>query len=536
MLRRVVLNVLVGLLVVPWLSLPASGQVHYRDGSPWDQRARSGADAKVPGWYYNLGVTGLRAELVADQPKALVVRYVFEQTPAHGKVQAGDVIVGVNGRPFQEAHRNGYGMEVFGGHGPIREFAAALEACTAEDGSGRLVLKVRRDGALRDVELRINKKLGSYARTFPIDCEKSERIYRFLLGYLVESQRDNGSFGDPVDNVFACLALLASRERKYLPAIEKNLRYMVGACRLSEGVRPSGLMNWTYMGTAIVLSEYYLLTKEPWALAELEKLHEVIQAGQYLDMSQINPKSKETHPGAVPKGPMDSHGGWGHNPGFEGYGPIAMITAQGALAYALMDKCGIEIDRQRLDAAYNFLDRGTAPNGYVWYGDQLGGGPNAWADMGRTGASGIAFALSPYKDAKYAKRARLHSRVIGEHPQSFPDTHGSPPMGMAYAALAANLRPDNFRKLMDDNRWWFTMAHCADDGTFYYQPNRDNAGYGSDSRMSASSVVAFIYSIPRKSLVITGRQGALIEVQDPDESKGPGETDGPRLTPGPAVR
>lgn len=25
------------------------------------------------------------------------------------------------------------------------------------------------------------------------------------------------------------------------------------------------------------------------------------------------------------------------------------------------------------------------------------------------------------------------------------------------------------------------MAHCAD-GTSYYQPNRDNAGYGSNSR------------------------------------------------------
>lgn len=518
------------------LAWPASSQVHYRDGHPWGQRANGGPDAQVPGWYYNLGVTGIRAELVADDPKALVVRYVFPRTPAAGKVQVGDRIVGVNGRAFAHAHRNGYGMEVFGGDGPVKELAAALEACTAEKGTGKLKLAVRRGGEVVEVELGFSKKLGSYAKTFPKDCDKSDRLRKHLLAYFVQQQRDNGSFGDPVDNTFACLALLASGERQYLPAIEDNLRYMIRSARLDEGLRPGGLMNWTYMSTAILLSEYHLATKKDWVLPELKKLHAVIEAGQYLDMSQINPKSKETHPGAVPKGPMDSHGGWGHNPGFEGYGPIAMITAQGALAYALMDKCGIEIDRQRLDAAYNFLDRGTAPNGYVWYGDQLGGGPNAWADMGRTGASGIAFALSPYKDAKYAKRARLHSRVIGEHPQSFPDTHGSPPMGMAYAALAANLRPDNFRKLMDDNRWWFTMAHCADDGTFYYQPNRDNAGYGSDSRMSASSVVAFIYSIPRKSLVITGRQGALIEVQDPDESKGPGETDGPRLTPGPAVR
>lgn len=170
-------------------------------------------------------------------------------------------------------------------------------------------------------------------------------------------------------------------------------------------------------------------------------------------------------------------------------------------------RCGIKIDRKRLDAAYDFLKRGTGSNGYLWYGDQQGGGPDAWADMGRTGASGIANFLSPFPDAQSKRQARIHSDVIGQHPQSFPDTHGSPVMGMAYAALSANTDPRNFRKLMDANRWWFTMAQC-DDETFYYQPNRDNAGYGGDARMTASCVVAFIYTIPKHNLVITGSEGS----------------------------
>jgi hypothetical protein len=94
--------------------------------------------------------------------------------------------------------------------------------------------------------------------------------------------------------------------------------------------------------------------------------------------------------------------------------------------------------------------------------------------------------------------------VIGRHPQSFPDTHGSPAMGMAYTALGAGVDPANFRKLMDANRWWFALAHCAD-GTCYYQPNRDNAGYGADARMTASSVTAFILPLPKRSLVMTRR-------------------------------
>ncbi len=62
-------------------------------------------------------------------------------------------------------------------------------------------------------------------------------------------------------------------------------------------------MNWTYMGTAIVLSEYYLVTKKAWVLPELQNIHDLLEAGQYLDMSQIDPKVKESHPDAYPKDP-----------------------------------------------------------------------------------------------------------------------------------------------------------------------------------------------------------------------------------------
>ena len=181
-----------------------------------------------------------------------------------------------------------------------------------------------------------------------------------------------------------------------------------------------------------------------------------------------------------------------------------MITAQGALTYSLMHRCGIEIDRKRHDAAYAFLKRGTGENGYLWYGDSPGGEADDWADMGRTGAVGIAFFASPYRETSYRRQALKYSDVIGKHPQRFPDTHASPPMGMAYEALGAGIEPKNFRKLMDSNRWWFTMAQCGDE-TFYYQPNRDNSGYDSSARMTASSVVVFMFTIPKRNLVITGK-------------------------------
>lgn len=479
----------------------SQAQVDYRNDSPWNQRAKSGPDAEVPGWFYNLGITGLRAQWVADEPKALVIKYVFPKSPADGRVKVGDLVVGAGGRMFQEKHRNGYGEKVFGADGPILEFAQALEACQGADRDGKLPLSLRRGSEIVEVELDVGRKYGAYSATYPGACAKSDKVLAELLQYLVDHQEKNGSFGNPVHNTFAPLALLASGEAKYLPAVERNVKHH-GAVIRSKNL---SLVNWYYMSAAIVLSEYHLATGDKAVLPDLQLVHDLIAKSQYLDMSQINPKAKESHPDSFPKGPKDSHGGWGHSPGFQGYGPIAMLTGQGALAYSLLHRCGIQIDRKNHDAAYEFLKRGTGRNGYVWYGDQLGGRPDGWADMGRTGATGIANFLSPHGDAVYRERALAHAKVIGNHPQSFPDTHGSPAMGMAYAALAANVDPESFRKLMDANRWWFTMAQCTD-GTFYYQPNRDNAGYGSDSRMTASSVVAFIMTIPKHSLAITGKE------------------------------
>jgi hypothetical protein len=456
----------------------------------------------VPGWFYNLGITGLRAQLVTEEPKALLVKYVFPQSPADPVIKVDDWIVGVEDRKFQDAHQNGYGMNVFGAKGPVSEFAMALETCQAA--SGKLRLTIRRGDKTKEVILNVGKKNGSYSSTFPNECKKSDRLLKGMLQYLVAHQKQDGSFGDPVDNLFAPLALLASRDKQYLQAVERNVRYHCQTIAAKDTAKMYGLPNWSYMAAAIVLSEYYLATKQDWVLPALQQIHDFIAAGQYLDMSQINPKAKESHPHSFPKGPQDSHGGWGHNPGFEGYGPIAMLTGQGALAYALMSRCGIKIDRTRQDAAYDFLKRATGANGYVWYGDELGGGPNDWADMGRTGAAGIANFLSPFPEPDYEQRAKAHSKVIGDHPQSFPDTHGSPLMGMGFAALAANLDPKNFRQLMDANRYWFTLSQCAD-GSFYYQPNRDNAGYGAKARVTATATVAFIFSIPKKSLVITGK-------------------------------
>jgi hypothetical protein len=171
------------------LVLPASvkAQVHYHpNGQPWVQRAASGPDAEVPGWFYNLGITGLRAQLVTNAPKALLVKYVFANTPASGLVEIGDFITGAGGKPFLHEHRNGYGMKVFGADGPISEFADALEACQGGVGKGKLALTLRRGTETKEVALNVGQKYGAYSATYPANCLKSERILSELLQYLAD--------------------------------------------------------------------------------------------------------------------------------------------------------------------------------------------------------------------------------------------------------------------------------------------------------------------------------------------------------------
>lgn len=483
------------------VALPLSAQVHYKeDGSPWTRRAARGPDAEVDGWYYNLGITGIRVQLVAEAPKHLLVKHVFEGSPAHGKIRVGDVILGAGGRRFETPHRNGYGMEVFGAHGPIAHFARALERAQGRQAGGKLEVELRRGRKQGEATLDVGTRYGRFAESWPADCRKSRLILAELCQHLLDLQKKDGSWGHVVPNTFAPLALLATGDARYRDAVRRAARFHA---RTTSARDKSSLINWRYMAAAIVLSEYYLATRAGWVKRELKEVRDFLLWSQYTRLEQVNPKVKETHPGSWPEDDRQQHGGWGHNPGFEGYGPISMLTAQGALALALIKHCGLPVPRNYHQGAYAYLDRATGRNGYVWYEDEVAA-HDRWADMGRTGAAGLAHLLSPYQGAGYRERALAHARIIGEHPESFPDTHGSPIMGMGYAAMAAFADPASFRRLMDANRWWFTLAQCQD-GSFYYQPNRDNAGYGPDARIKASSVTALILAIPRRGLHLTGK-------------------------------
>lgn len=474
-----VMSWFLGVAVV--LGLPQSASA-LRKGQPWSVTTRVQPDAQAGGWFINLGITGARAKILEEAPKALDVTFVFDKTPASGVLEVGDKIVGANGRPFVEAHKFGYGPDFFGYEGPMMDFGNALEESQGKL-DGRLTLDVVRGDTPRTVVVMLPARYGSFSATYPYDCEKTDLILEELYAYLLEAQRSDGTWhGRPHINAFAALALLGSGNENHLPAAKRAAE----ACARSTSDRISyyGLDCWEYGLYGIYLSEYYLITEEEWVLPELEEINRWLHKAQ-----------------------MDN-GGWGHRPANRpegnGYGAINVITMQAKMAWALMQRCGLKVDAEKYRAAHDFVARGTNDIGYVWYKD---GGRNnpSYADMGRTGASALAHYLSPVGGATYRDFAKLNASCIGNHPKTFPDTHGSPLLGMGWTALGALPDPAMFRKLMDYNRWHFALAQCPE-GTFYYQPNRDNnpQDYAADPRLCASAVTALVLSVKHRRLQMTG--------------------------------
>lgn len=473
------------------LSAPIQALKADPDGM-YGTKTRSQPDAEAGGWWINLGITGARGRIVPGTADVMEVMYVFDKTPAAGKLRKGDRIVGVNGKKFK-AHTFGYGMDKFGYEGPMMAIGLALES--AQGGDGKLTFDVVRGGSEESIELDVGTRYGSFAKTFPNDCEKSERMLAEMLTYLVRRQGGNGLWsGRPHINAFATLALLASPSKEHRAAAKRAAQAMA---EQTGSKVTGGLGNWRYTLYAITLGEYYLATREAWVLPELEQLRDALLASQNIN------------------GPKRLNG-WGHNPGFEGYGPMSITTAQALTALGLMMDCGIEVDRERYDAGFAFLARATNNIGYVWYADGSRGG---YADMGRTGMSAIAHAVSPVGGEDFVKYALRSARCIGTHPKTFADTHGSPILGMGWTAVGASIDPEALRALMDYHVAYFNLAHCPD-GTFYYQPNRDGnpQDFSADPRLSATAAMALTFSVRFQSLRMMGARIQIEGVSKPELS------------------
>ena len=243
----------------------AQGVMQGKDDYPWGCTIDSEWDkpvmAKYPNgnWFLNLGPTGIRAKINPETPKQLLVMFVFQdnKSPAAGKINIGDVIVGANGKKFATEHKFGRRGDKQGWSGPLLELAYAMEDSQGDDGKLDLMIIPKKGGSQTTVTLKL-KKVGRFSPTWPYDCDRSNRLYIQLCEYLM-ADRKWGRGMAPHEKAHALLALMASGEQRYLSVVKdimerkKNGRHSPDATNFAS---------WFWGFESIVIGEWYLLTRD----------------------------------------------------------------------------------------------------------------------------------------------------------------------------------------------------------------------------------------------------------------------------------
>lgn len=415
---------------------------------------------------WNLGPTGARGWIYSDkletsEARQIRVTKVEAQSPAEGKLEVGDVILGVAGKPFS--------------YDPRTELGKAIGE--AEATNGALSLVRWRDGKTDSVVVPL-QVLGAYSPTAPFDCPKSKLIFDQGCEALARQMKANSQQGNGIVRSFNALALLASGKPEYLPLVREQVEW---ASQYSDPERKS-LHSWFYGPTNMLIAEYTLATGDRTFMKELERISMEIVDGQ------------------------SAVGSWGHRfvVGHGRLGGYGMMNAPGiplTTSLILARKAGVE--NAELDEAIEKslrLIRFYVGKGSVPYGDH-----HPWIqtheDNGKNGMSAVMFRIADEPEA-----ARYFSRMsVASHGPERETGHTGNFFNMLWAMPGVALSgPNASGAWMREFGWYYDLARRWD-GTFLHQgpPQVKSDSYG---KWDATGAFLLAYAQPLRAIHLTGRE------------------------------
>jgi len=412
---------------------------------------------------WNLGPTGARGwmwgmELRTEFARQILITKVDKGSPADGVLKVDDVILGVNGRNFKSDARIAFGK--------------AITEAEKSKNRGKLNLVRWRDGKTENVMIQL-KVMGEYAKLSPMRCKKSEQIIKDACAYI-----EKNGIGKRVYGMVNALGLLASGEKRYLPMVMDYIYQL----KVEDAYQMS-TWNMGYMN--ILISEYYLLTKDKKVLPKIRHMAKYLAEGQ------------------------GKAGTWGHNrtlPSGQlpGYGAMCQPSLSCAVSLILNQKCGvtspeIELAIKRSNIFFSsFVHKGGIP-----YGDHA---PSDVHDSnGRSSVAVIFFHLMNNRDA-YEFFARMTVASYSQREEGHTGNYWSyiwGPLGAVRAgseALAAFMEPQQ----------WFYDLERRWDGGFTYQGGANMKGSEHTTPgWDTTGARLLTYAIGRGKLEITGRNMKL---------------------------
>jgi hypothetical protein len=186
---------------------------------------------KTDTYDWTLGPTGARGwawgrHCQTSDSRQILITKVAPGSPTEGVLQEGDVLLGVDGKPFQEDAR--------------LRFARAVTEAEKEENRGILRLIRWREGRTQNVEIKL-AVMGTYSATAPYDCPKSKRILDLGCRAIAKSgwKDDRGNIQVSIENDLKALALLASGREEYSPLVAEYARKVADH-------KPGGHISWGY--------------------------------------------------------------------------------------------------------------------------------------------------------------------------------------------------------------------------------------------------------------------------------------------------
>jgi len=430
---------------------------------------------------HQFGPTGIMGTISSN---VITVTTVEKGSPSDGKIKKDDQIIGIAAKKFEKDVR--------------REVAAAINVAETNEADGKLTLILKGD---KVVELKLTV-LGSYSESAPYNCPKTDAIATRAADYLVKNKKW-------VQLRMDLLGLLATGEEKYINVVKEvihsdktnakekwtqpDLAFME---KVLSGDEDAGYVTWQWGYPLILLSEYYLLTKDDYVLPAIKAYSVILARGQ------------------------DAGGIWGHRMISEdrdgrlpGYAQINQPSLTVFMGLLLARKCGIKdpaLDKgiEKTNAFYaSFIGRGTFNYGVH--------GPNikSWNNNGTSATGGIDMALMGN-----SKGAAFFSKMAATSYGGIETGHTGHFFNVMWTPLGANLSgPEVTQQFANKTRWLSTL-YRAWDGRFTF----DGGEYGKSSS-TGSALLALC--LPRRVLYITGK--------DADESiwlKGQAATDAVELS------
>jgi len=423
---------------------------------------------------WNLGATGTHGwiyseKLVTSEARQIRITKVDAKSPAAGLIEAGDVILGVAGKPFS--------------YDPRTEFGKALTAAEAKD--GKLSLTRWKNGASDEVVLQL-PVLGTYSATAPYNCEKSKRILDLGCEALAARMTNDKNYArqNAIPRSLNAIALLSSGDPKYLELVKKEVEW-------AKNFSADGMATWYYGYVMLLLAEYKIATGDDSVMQGLERIALEASNGQSIV------------------------GSWGHkfagkDGRLVGYG---MMNAPGiplTTGLVLAKKAGV--NRPEVDQAIarsTKLIRFYAGKGSVPYGDHYPWMQNH-DDNGKNSMSAVLFSLlDETKEAEYFSRMSLAC-----HGQERDTGHTGNFWNMTWAVPGvAQSGPNATGAWMQEfGTWYFDLARNSDGGFPHQGPPQMNM----DSTRGWDSTGAYLlaYAMPRKAILLTGKQPTKVPQLD----------------------